>query len=109
MYCHLHRQCPNQNCQLQSCCNQLRGNLHTRSYTESHVFCKNKLWSTDFDCQIGSCSELWALICREQGTKTSNDKVRPLKIFHRTPWIENFCPVKPSLQVNADKLIQESF
>ena len=61
----LHQHCPNQTCQLPSCCSQLRGNLHTCSYTESHVF----VFHTDFDCQINSCSELWTLVRREQVTE----------------------------------------
>ena len=41
--------------------------------------------------------------------KFSNGKVRPLEKFHRTPRIENFCSVKPCLQVNAEKPSQERF
>ena len=75
VYCHLHQQRPNQNCQQPNGCSQPRANFHSCSYAESHVFCKNKRWNSDFDCLIGSCSELWALICREQVTERKEGKI----------------------------------
>ena len=47
---------------------------------------------------------------RSRGLKLVMTKyIYPLEIFHRTPWVENFCSVKPSLQVNTDKPSQGRF
>ena len=49
--------------------------LHTRYYTESHVFGKKKLWNTDFECRIGSYSELRTLVCCEWFTERKYGRI----------------------------------